>query len=266
MKQMIYGYERKHELLLKGKYQGYEFYIMSLGTHPCAYVKLPENHPYYNMDYEDIPSIGCHGGITYKDEFLQVGPDTLASGMFVGWDYAHCFDYTGTDLDPLFKDLPERDGKKWTTEEIYEEVKKVIENLKKAESLKAAKKASKYIRTADTIFEIVEETDVVYKVKAKGNPYHTYSKSKMQTEIVAESEKMEELFNECIVYWKEFRNHEIISLEKLFNGTEYGIQRRVLFEQGEIEVYGAIWVHKPKEGPILKSVAELKPGKGWELL
>ena len=38
MKKMIYSSKAKRELLGKGKYLGYNYYILNLGTHPTAYI------------------------------------------------------------------------------------------------------------------------------------------------------------------------------------------------------------------------------------
>lgn len=51
----------------------------------------------------------------------------------------------------------------------------------------------RYIRTPFTIFEVIDETAAVYHVKAKGNPYNIYSKSKCQTEVVKSADTIEEL-------------------------------------------------------------------------
>lgn len=51
----------------------------------------------------------------------------------------------------------------------------------------------KYIRTPFTIFEVVEETDVVYRVRAKWTPTHLYSKSKCQTDVIKQADTIEEV-------------------------------------------------------------------------
>lgn len=121
MKQMKYQKERKIEILKRGAYNGYEYLILSLGTHPCAYINLDNKDFIKEDDY-----IGCHCGIT----FYQKGY-TLSNGkrifnnseLIVGWDYAHSDDKFG-DYDY---------GIIHTTEEIYAEVKEVIDNIKKIE-------------------------------------------------------------------------------------------------------------------------------------
>ncbi len=96
------------EVLARGTYNGYEYRIISYFTHPCAYVKLHENESINNAD------IDCHCGITYELEEEQ--------GHWIGWDYVHIGDYCAQ--------APELGGKQWTTAEILEEVKKVINQLK----------------------------------------------------------------------------------------------------------------------------------------
>ncbi|MBO7712522.1 MAG: hypothetical protein J6S85_03080 [Methanobrevibacter sp.] len=111
-------------VLADGQYKGYNFWIISYGTHPCAYVEIPKGHPYYGKcDGEafDLP-IDVHGGITYGDYGLHTIVD--AEKFLLGWDYNHYNDYSCMNHH-LFMD----NGKMWTTEEILEEVEYVIKQL-----------------------------------------------------------------------------------------------------------------------------------------
>lgn len=68
MKKMIYDMKIKRELLYSGNYKCYNFYIMNLGLHPTAYIELPKEHKYSNInDYDDI-DLQVHGGITYIEK------------------------------------------------------------------------------------------------------------------------------------------------------------------------------------------------------
>ena len=116
MKQMIYQFQRINEILDEGFYNGFHYIICSYGTHPCAYVQVPETHDFYGMPYDDI-EVDCHGGLTYG-RFAKNGT------YWIGWDYAHYGDYVGYYLMRYGYD-----AKKWTTEEIYEDVKYVIDQL-----------------------------------------------------------------------------------------------------------------------------------------
>ena len=61
MKEMIYQKDRKVEVLDTGFCFGYLYYILNLGTHPTAYIKIPETHWCYNCkSYDDVP-IDVHG-------------------------------------------------------------------------------------------------------------------------------------------------------------------------------------------------------------
>ena len=126
MKPMVYKKRGDIEILDNGIYNGYQYWIVSYGSHPCAYVELPKDHKYYGKDYVDIP-IDCHGGITYSGIH-----EKFSNGFLIGWDYGHCDDYLyynptkflGSDIQSFLDS-----GKKWTTEEIFEEVKQVIDQL-----------------------------------------------------------------------------------------------------------------------------------------
>lgn len=127
MKEMIYKNHEDHpeniELLYGGKYKGYKYFILSIANrHPCAYVELPDDHIWYGVDYDEI-DLNCHGGVTYSRDYLgtkyKLVPGDCGRWV-IGWDYAHSGDAIG-DSDY---------GKKWTTEEIHNEVIRAIEELK----------------------------------------------------------------------------------------------------------------------------------------
>lgn len=122
-KQPSYVATRCNKELLKGEYRGYRYRIMDLGTHPTAYVKIPEGHPLYKKDWMDWKhpiddEIEVHGGITYSRDYLYCEGKNLY-GWWIGWDYAHYLDHMGYD--------PETVGKRWTTEEIVHDVTSVID-------------------------------------------------------------------------------------------------------------------------------------------
>lgn len=121
MKSMVYNTKfSDYEILHTGFYKGYEFYILSLGTHPTAYVGVEKGHPLFGKDYDNI-YIKCHGGLTYAGCLTHV-TKSENSKWFIGWDYAHYGDYMGYDALDC-------NCKQWTTGKIFEEVKNVIEQI-----------------------------------------------------------------------------------------------------------------------------------------
>lgn len=116
MKPMVYGEQMiDHQILYSGKYKGYKFYICSLSIYPTAYVKVSENDDYPEWVRDRI---SCNGGITYAGMGNKL-PANFEDGFYLGWDYGHGWDYNYTS----------NCGVKHTTEEIYEEVKNVINQL-----------------------------------------------------------------------------------------------------------------------------------------
>lgn len=128
MKEMIYSKDNKIELLYNGIYEGIHFYIISYGTHPCAYIEVPRNHKYYGRNYLELDEIiDVHGGFTYSNDYLRTSDSTIiVSSWFLGWDYAHLGDYMGFYEDSKIKNEL---LKKWTVEEIILECKKAIKEL-----------------------------------------------------------------------------------------------------------------------------------------
>lgn len=102
---------------------GLLYYILNLGTHPTAYIKLPNNS---NIDENEID---VHGGITYSEDHLWINDNEKIDGKFIGWDYAHYMDYGG--YEELLPKEMRTGGKKWTTKEIYEEVRHACYQVQK---------------------------------------------------------------------------------------------------------------------------------------
>ena len=130
MKEMKYQKERKIEILDNGNYKGFNYYILNLGTHPTAYIEIPKEHELFNKEYDEIYKhidLEVHGGLTYSKEYLYIAEDKEIKGWFIGWDYAHYGDYMG--YEELFIEEIRTAGKRWTTEEIFEEVKRAINKL-----------------------------------------------------------------------------------------------------------------------------------------
>lgn len=122
MKEMIYCKNEKREILATGYCFGLLYYILNLGLHPTAYIKIPSN---CNINECDIY---VHGGVTYSDNFLWVSKNKKIDGHFIGWAYGHFGDYGGYE-ELLPKEL-RTGGKKWTTKEIFEEVRDACYQIK----------------------------------------------------------------------------------------------------------------------------------------
>lgn len=122
MEQMIYKKEPDCKWLAHGSYRGVEFVVMSLGTHPTAYIG-PESS-FRGFDPDDLC---CHGGCTYESPDIKKENGELYSNgkYWYGWDYAHLGDYYG-GYDEL---LSSSRSKKWTTEEIIEDIIVCIDSL-----------------------------------------------------------------------------------------------------------------------------------------
>ena len=123
MKEMKYSKERKIEVLATGYCFGLLYYILNLGTHPTAYIKIPGS---INIDKDKLD---VHGGITYSKNHLWISENQKIDGEFIGWDYRHYGDYAGYE-EILPKEI-RTGGKKWTTTEIYKEVREVCYQIKK---------------------------------------------------------------------------------------------------------------------------------------
>ena len=118
MKPMVYSGNGVSELLYSEEVDdGYKLAVYNIrGSHPCAYVQFPGIEELNSYDEVDIMGDKYpHGGFTFLGEL----PDF--TGIWLGWDYAHWNDYT------YYAGGLADFGKKWTTEEIVEEAREVLE-------------------------------------------------------------------------------------------------------------------------------------------
>lgn len=132
------------ELLTFGtRYWGYDFIIINMGTHPTAYVRIPKNHPFFGLHYDEVnKNIVCPdcGKIHESEVFTFSDSSTnfahrvkdgelIPEGWWLGWDYAHLGDWQGylTDEENI-----EKDNRKYSTEEIVRDCIDVIRFLRKA--------------------------------------------------------------------------------------------------------------------------------------
>lgn len=96
-----------------GTFKFFDYYICNFMGHAVAYVRI--NEKYANSDL--IDQIQVHGGITFAGSLGRL--PKVENTTFIGWDYAHCGDYTF--FNPY--------GYLWPINEIEEHCKEVIDQL-----------------------------------------------------------------------------------------------------------------------------------------
>ena len=121
-----------YNIVERGIIRGFPWVIITLGSHPCAYVAVDPKHPYYAMDYDDMYSkdiyLECHGGVTYT-EFDKYTRTWAAQDLWwIGWDYAHAGDYDA-EQDRGTGFVKKEFSHKWTLKEIKKDVLKMIAQL-----------------------------------------------------------------------------------------------------------------------------------------
>lgn len=132
MKEMMYTSKRTFEILDRGFYNNYQYAIISYGSHPCCYVALEKEDRYYEIEYDNI-KLTCHGSFTYSEHGLFNMP--FFTRIFreefwvIGWDYAHAGDYIGYIEHSMRSHNLLARCKKWTTQEMLDEVHNVIDQL-----------------------------------------------------------------------------------------------------------------------------------------
>ena len=124
MKEMIYGNRKPKEILAEGSWGPYQYKVVSLGSHPCGYVSIPDNHPLYGKLELMEAIIACHGGITFYDRMDDGMNSEWGTGFYIGWDYAPAGDFVGG-----LRAFEIEGEEKHTTEEIVNECYLVIGQL-----------------------------------------------------------------------------------------------------------------------------------------
>ena len=130
-KEFVYLPKRiEGEIIAHNVYKDVEYFVVSLGTHPCAYVKCPKEFlDEHTDDWGNLTEIWVHGGVTYTGEMSDLKTFKDKDGEYCfGWDYAHAGDYLGNDDSPW-------DLRKWTTEMIVNECKSAIDQYWKLQPL-----------------------------------------------------------------------------------------------------------------------------------
>ena len=122
----------------------------------------------------------------------------------------------------------------------------------------------KYIKTSSSIFEVVEETDLIYRVRAKHMPNKIYSKSNCQTEVLGESDELIYLINRIVIFNTNC-SARVIYLKNQFEKLSY---KEIMndIRNGHKKVFGYIWFYLPCGAPRLEPVAELTKEGEWKLL
>lgn len=110
-------------VLAEGYYKGYEYFVVSYGVHPCAYIALREGQPFYKAGLCEDVDVNCHGGCS----FVEWGYKNLFDSNYkvIGWDYGHYDDFSGLYSNSVLNRLT----KKWTTQEMIQECEHVIDQL-----------------------------------------------------------------------------------------------------------------------------------------
>lgn len=119
------------KVLLHKTYKGIPFYILSLGSHPTCYIDL-KNTTLDGIDYGNdiLEDIEVHFGFTYSADHLWISNEESIDGWFLGWDYAHCNDFF---LRPDSRNIY---GKRYNIVDLFMEVVKVIDQIKRIEEMR----------------------------------------------------------------------------------------------------------------------------------
>lgn len=105
-----------------GTHNGVDYWIVSMGCHPLAYVKFDQ------LDCDEIyfDELECHGGITYKCTTTLCGVESHV----IGWDYAHLGLNDYSTLYAKWNNFDLSKLKRWTFSEVEKEIFEFIDKYK----------------------------------------------------------------------------------------------------------------------------------------
>ena len=158
---MVYAPYRESEIIARNIYKGVEYFVVNIGTHPCAYVvcdkEFLDNH---KDEWGDIDGISVHGGVTYTDKLSDLsafcGDPELKEVYCFGWDYGHAGDWSG-----YLTDLQNNGSRKYTTEMVVEDCKDVIDQyLKILEKDKQVKEITDDWEEVESMLESLDFDDI----------------------------------------------------------------------------------------------------------
>ena len=66
-------------------YQGYEYYITLLGSHPCAYIVLGEGEDLFDKSVDELEQLPAHGCANYVSTICLIG--WLVNGLLTGINF-----------------------------------------------------------------------------------------------------------------------------------------------------------------------------------
>ena len=123
---MIYKPKEELEVLAHDTYLGYEFYIISTGLFPCAYIKINRNSILFGKDVAEVNKmINFYREITFSKKGLIYD----FNNWYIGLDYGHIGDFIGSSLN-----FPEEfliaNERKYSTKEIYQDIQDLIKKVK----------------------------------------------------------------------------------------------------------------------------------------
>ena len=123
---MEYTPKRIEPIILdEGNIDGFDYIILSFGTHPAARIRIPPEHQFYKKIDVDSFNVDCHGGLEFAGDNLSYTNNIC--GWFIGWNYNKNGDYRYHNGQGKRKIIAK--VKKWTTDEIKTEVENVIKQL-----------------------------------------------------------------------------------------------------------------------------------------
>lgn len=113
--------------------------VWRIGEHWCivatngigfylGYVSLPDNHPWFELELDDIPA-DAHGGLTWAKTrtWEEFDGDGAPEGMYIGFDCAHFCDspIPGSYMEQHWPASHEAQHPPWTEELVAQEVRRL---------------------------------------------------------------------------------------------------------------------------------------------
>ena len=100
------GEFRTVEIIHEEIYKNHKFIIthtdeLNYNWH-CGYVEVKKEHPYFDVDYENLDNIECHGGLTYSGYLFKKKLND--NNYYIGFDTNHFDSFEANNLNSCIKE------------------------------------------------------------------------------------------------------------------------------------------------------------------
>ena len=121
----IYQRKRINKIIMSGCYNGVQWVIKTLGSHPVSYIAVSKDTPVENISWPQEITFDSNDDPEEGAAASHIGLDIR--NRWIGWDYAHSGDYY-----MMAEEMKDVEGHKYTYDELIADVEDMTDTYIKA--------------------------------------------------------------------------------------------------------------------------------------